>query len=107
MTTVTVYIHDGATLTATLDPQGTTVAANTKRVIKSAALVNVTGAPVVCSVAIVDAAAAIHTKISAKPIAAGETYNCPELIGKGMSALSVVKASGLGVLFDYTAAEIV
>jgi hypothetical protein len=107
MTTTTAYINEGATLTATLDAQGTVVPANTKRIIKSAALVNTTAAPVVCSVSIVDAAAGIHPKVSARTLAVNETYHCPELIGKGINAGGVVKASGLGVSFDYTATDIV
>jgi hypothetical protein len=104
---ITTYIFDGTTLTATLDQQGTTVPANTVRIIKSATLVNTTGAPVLCTVSFVDAAAAVHPKISARAIAAGESYNCPELIGKGLNAAGVIKASGLGVAFDYTATDIV
>jgi hypothetical protein len=77
------------------------------RIIKSATLVNTTGAPVACTVSFVDAAAGVHPKISARSLAAGESYNCPELIGKGLKAGGVVKASGLGVAFDYTATDIV
>lgn len=104
---ISTYIFDGATLTATLDAQGTAVPASTTRIIKSATLVNTTAAPVLCTVSLVDASAVVHPKISARAVAAGESYNCPELVGKGMSAAGQVKASGLGVSFDYTATDIV
>lgn len=107
MPAITPYIYVGGTLTGALTAQGTAVAANTKRIIQSASLVNPTGAPVACSVTILDGSAVSHPKISAKNIPAGDTYNCPELIGKGVEALGVVQALGAGVLFDYTAVDIV
>jgi hypothetical protein len=101
------YVYEGGTLTGALSDQGTVVAANTKRIIQSAALVNTTAAPVLCTVNFVDGGTGVHPKISARPVAAGETYLCPELIGKGINQLGKIQALGLGVSFDYTAIEIV
>ena len=107
MPQITPYIYEGGTLTAALTDQGTAVANATKRIIQAATLVNTTGAPVVCTVIFIDSASASRAKISARPVAAGESYNCPELVGKGILALGKVQASGLGVSFDYTAVDIV
>lgn len=107
MGTTTIYVHEGATLTATLDIQGTVVPVNAKRVIKSAALVNTTAAPVLCSVSFVSEDASVHPKIVERALGVNESYLCPELIGKGLLAGGSVKASGLGVSFDYTSTEIV
>lgn len=101
------YVFDGAVLGAALATQGSVVPLSTTRIIRSATLVNTTAAPVVCSVQVLDAAAASHPKISARAIAAGETYNCPELVGKGINAGGALQAMGLGVSFDYTATDIV
>jgi hypothetical protein len=103
----TPYIYDGAILGAALASQGTVVPTATSRIIKSASLVNPTAAPVVCSVSVLDAGGASHPKISGRAIAAGETYFCPELVGKGINAGGVVQAMGAGVSFDYTATDIV
>lgn len=107
MPQIKTFIFDGSTLTAAMTDQGAIVAVNTKRVIQSASLVNTTTAPVPCSVNFVDAGGVARPKISARPVAAGETYNCPELVGKGINALGKVQALGAGVSFDYTAIEIV
>lgn len=107
MSKISPYIYEGGILGAALADQGVAVAANTKRIIQSAALVNTTAAPVLCSVQLFDEANVGHPKISARPIAPGETYLCPELIGKGLNALGKVQALGAGVSFDYTAVDIV
>jgi hypothetical protein len=104
---VTPYIYDGGTLTAAATQQGTTVPALTKRIIKSASLVNTTGAPIAATVSLVTAAAAVITHISARPIAAGESYPCPELIGKGLNTGGFVQALGNGLTFMYTATDFV
>lgn len=108
MTTL-VYIFDSAVLTGVAAAQGTAVGSLTRRVIKSASLTNTTAAAVACSVYLVasGSASAGNTFISARAVAAGETYNCPELIGKGLNAGGTVQALGAGVSFAYTASEIV
>lgn len=108
--TNTVYIFDGAQLTASAATYGTTVGALTKRVVKSAQLCNTTAGAVACTVYLVPSggtAGASNTYISARSIAAGETYNCPELIGQGLNAGGFVQALGLNVTFKYTAVDIV
>lgn len=107
MPSIVPIIFMGGTLTAALTDQGSIVPASHKRIIQSATLVNTTAATVPCTVNFVDAAAGVRPKISARPLIAGESYNCPELIGKGMEALGKVQAMGLGVSFDYTAVDIV
>lgn len=104
------YIFEGAVLTGAAATYGVVVPTATKRIIKSASLTNTTAAPVVCSVYLVPSggtAGTANIKISARTIAVGETYNCPELIGKGLNAAGFVQALGTGVTFDYTATEIV
>jgi len=108
--TTFVYIVDGAVLTAAATTQGAVVPALTRRIIKSASLTNTTAAPVAASVNLVPlagTATAANTFISLRPIAAGETYNCPELIGKGLNPGGFVQALGLGVSFAYSASDIV
>lgn len=104
---VTPYVFDGAVLGAAASQQGETVPALTKRVIKSASLVNTTGAPVPGTVALVTAGGTVITHISARPIAAGESYPCPELISKGMNPGGHVQALGDGLTFMYTATDFV
>lgn len=106
----TPYVFDGGALTGAAATQGTTVPALTKRVIKSAKLVNTTGAPIAATVYFVPSggtAGASNTLISAKSIAAGETYNCPELVNEGLNAGGFVQALGNGLTFKYTAIDIV
>lgn len=107
---ITPYIFDGAVLTATAATQGTVVAALTRRVIKAASIINTTGAPVAATVYLVPSggtAGAANTIVSARSIAAGETYPCPELNGQGLNAAGFVQAMGLGLTFKYTALDIV
>ena len=108
--TTSVYVFDGGQLTGSAATYGTVVAALTKRVIKSATLTNTTGAPVACTVYLVPSggtAGATNTVISARSIAAGETYNCPELVNQGLGPSGFVQALGLNVTFKYTATDIV
>lgn len=104
---VTPYIYDGAVLTAVATQQGTTVPALTKRIIKAATLVNTTAAPVAGTVNIVAPDATVIPHIPARPIAAGESYPCPELIGKGINPGGLVQALGAGLTFSYTATDFV
>ena len=104
---VTPYIYDGAVLGAAASQQGTAVPALTKRVIKSASLVNTTGAPIPGTVQMVTSDSTTITHISARPIAAGENYPCPELINKGLNPGGIVQALGAGLTFMYTATDFV
>jgi hypothetical protein len=105
---VTPYIFDGAALGAALTDMGTAAPALTKRIIKSASLINTTAAPIAGTVAIVNGAGTLTiTHISARPIAAGETYPCFELINKGVNPGGKVQAMGAGLTFTYTAIDIV
>ena len=80
--TTKLYIFDGAVATGAAAAMGAVVDASTKRIITSAALVNTTAAPIPATVSLGVAASTGNTLISARPIAAGETYLCPELIGR-------------------------
>jgi hypothetical protein len=103
------YVFDGAVLAAGAAPQGTAVGALTRRVITAAALVNSTAGAVAATVNLVPsggAAGAGNVLISARPIAPGETYFCPELIGQGLNAGGTVQALGAGLTFKYAAKDI-
>lgn len=83
-----------------------TVPILTRSRICNATLTNTTAAPVACTVHLVttgDAPAAKNQKISARPIAAGETYLCPELIGRILEPGDTIQALGLGVSLDVSA----
>jgi uncharacterized membrane protein YjjB (DUF3815 family) len=103
------YVHEGAILAAAAGVQGAAVGTLTKRVITAAALVNTTAAPVAASVYLVPsggAADASRCLISARTIAPGETYFCPELINQGLSAGGTVQALGAGLTFRYTGRDL-
>lgn len=104
---VTPYVFDGAVLAAIAAQQGTTVPALTKRVIKSASLVNTTAAPIAGTVNLVTGDGTVIPHIPARPIAVGESYPCPELINKGLNPGGFVQALGLGLTFMYTATDFV
>ena len=101
-----IYVFEGGTLTAASVLQGVAVPAGTKRVIRSAELVNDTGAAIICTVVIKDSAGVDRPKISARTVDPGETYLCPELINKGMLAVAGVYALGNGAKFSYTATDV-
>lgn len=106
-----IYIFDGGALAATAAIQGAAVPANTRRVIRSASLVNKTGVPILGTVYLVKSGGAAgdpgSTRIAARAIAAGETYPCPELVNRGMNAGGAVWALGNGLEFEYTATDVV
>jgi hypothetical protein len=107
---ITPYTPDPQLLTNAATQQGAAVPALTKRVIKSAALVNTTAAPIPATVYLVPAGVAVgaaNTLISARPIAAGETYPCPELVSQGLGPGGTVQALGPGLTFKYTATDFV
>lgn len=107
--TIQSYIFDGGALTAAQAQQGTAVGSGTKRIITAAALVNTTGAAVQATVCLVPsggAAAAANTLISARTIAPGETYFCPELVNQGLNSGGFVSALGNGLTFKFAAKDI-
>lgn len=108
--TTSVVVVDGAQLTAAAATYGSVVGANTKRIIKAATLTNTTAGAVACTVYLVPSggtAGASNTVISALSIAAGASYSCPELIGRGLNAGGFLQALGLNVTLGYTAVDVV
>lgn len=82
----------------------------TRAVTKSAQLTNTTAGAVACTVYIVPsggAAGATNTVISARSVAAGETYNCPEMINQVIEAGGTIQALGNGVTLTVSGIEIV
>ena len=107
--TTTIYIAPSAVLLATNDTYGNVVGPTAKRIIRGATLTNTTAAAVACTVYLVPSggtAGASNTYISARSINPGESYQCPELINKGIGPGGYVQAFGLGVTFNYTATDI-
>lgn len=107
---VTPYIFDGGALTGAAATQGAAVPLLTKRVIKAASAINTTAAPIALSVYLVPsggAAGSGNILISARSIAAGESYQCPELVNQGMNAGGFLQALGNGLTFKYTAVDFV
>ena len=110
MASTGIYIFDGGALTGSAVTQGTVVPTGKKRVIKAASLCNTTGGVVTATVYLVPsggAAGASNTYISGRPIAAGETYPCPELVNQGLNEGGFVQALGNGLTFKYTSQEFV
>jgi hypothetical protein len=104
------YAPDAAVLTGAASQQGNAVPASTKRIIISAVLVNTTGATVPATVNLVPsggAAGSGNAAISARGIAAGESYLCPELIGQGLGPGGTVWGLGTGLTFKYTAKDLI
>lgn len=104
------YVHEGAVLGADTQVEGAVVGNLTKRIITAAALINTTGAAVAASVWLVPSGGnpgAANCLISARSIAPGETYFCPELINQGLNQGGSVQATGAGLTFRYAARDIV
>lgn len=82
----------------------------TKAVVKSAQLTNTTGGAVACTVYAVPSGGAVgaaNTIVSARSVAAGETYNCPELVNQVIEAGGTIQALGNGVTLTVSGIEIV
>ena len=82
----------------------------TKAVIKSAQLTNTTAGAVACTVYLIPSggtAGATNTFISARSIAVGETYNCPELVNAVLEAGGFIQSLGLNVTLTVSGIEIV
>lgn len=79
-----------------------TAPAGTKAVIKSGSIANTTAGAVSATVTL-----AGLTLISASPIAAGETYTCPELVNHVLNPGDTIQGLGLALTFAVSGAEIV
>lgn len=105
------YFFDGGNVTAVAVTQGTAVAANTRRRITAAIICNSTAVAKTFTAHVIPsggAAAATNMYISARTIAPGESYTCPELVGRGMNAGGFVQALAdvTGMTFKYEAIDI-
>lgn len=83
-----------------------TAPASTRERICNATLTNDTAAVITCTVHIVSSggsAGSLNKKISAYPLAPGETYTCPELIGRVLEPGDTIQALGNGAAFDVSA----
>lgn len=72
----------------------------------NATLTNATGGNVACTVNTItsgDTAANKNRKISARTVYDGETYPCPELIGRVLEPGDFIQALGLNVSLDISA----
>jgi hypothetical protein len=104
------YVHEGSVLTGDLTIQGEAVGTLTKRILTAAALVNTTAAAIPATVHLVPKGGVIGPAtclISARTIAAGETYFCPELINQGLKEGGTVQALGAGLTFRHAGRDIV
>lgn len=87
-------------------------AVNCKTVIDKFTVTNTTGAPVTFSVNLVasgGAASAANCVLSVKSIAAGETYNCPEVVGQSLESggfVSTLAGAATSLTISATGREI-
>ena len=106
MSTVPTVLVAGVQLTGAALPYATGSAGN-RTTIKSASVTNTTAGVVALTVYRVPSggtAGASNTVISARSIAVGETYNCPELVNKVLHAGDTIQAMGLNLSFDVSGA---
>lgn len=104
------YTTDPITLAAAAGVVGTVVPDLTTRVIKAATITNPTAGAIAASVYCVPSGGApgiANVMISARAIAPGESYPCPELISQGLNPGGTVQALGAGLVIKYTATEFV
>src|SRR5437867_2072369 len=83
------YFFDGGNVAVAVTTQGDVIPANTKRKITGAAVCNSTAVAKTFTAYLVPSggtAGATNVYISARTIAPGETYMCPELVGRGQNA---------------------
>ena len=100
------YFFDAANVPVAITTQGEIVPANTKRKITAAVVINTTGVAKTFTVYLVPsggAAAVSNTVISARTIAPGESYTCPELVGRGLNAGGFLQTASdvAGLTFKY------
>lgn len=109
MTTTAKRLVPGSALTGAAATYYTAPAL-TRAVTRSAQLTNTTAGVVACTVYVVPSggtAGATNTVISARSIAAGETYNCPELVNQVVETGGTIQALGNGVTLTVSGIEIV
>jgi hypothetical protein len=109
---ITTYFFDGGNVTAAAVTQGTATPANTRRRITAAVVCNSTAVAKTFTAHVIPSggtAAATNMYISARTIAPGESYTCPELVGRGMNAGGFVQvlADVTGMTFKFEALDIV
>lgn len=102
---ITNYFFDGGNITTAMVMQGDEVATNNKRKITGAVVCNDGGTPKALTVQVVGSGTATPvTVISGLIIGGGESYMCPELVGRGMSAGGYIQAmadlTGLDFKFE-------
>ena len=105
------YFFDGGNITGVAVTQGSIVQANTKRRITAAVICNPTAVAKTFTVYVIPSggtAGATNTYISARTIAPGESYTCPELVGRGLNAGGFIQALAdvTGMTFKYEALDI-
>lgn len=103
------YFFDGGQVTAAYVTQGDVVPANNKRKISAAIVCNDTAIAKTFTAQIIGSAgAAAITLISDLVINPGESYTCPELVGRGMNAGGYiqVKSDVAGMDFKFEAFNI-
>lgn len=105
------YFFAGGNVPVANTTQGEIVPANTKRKITAAAVCNSTAVAKLFTVYLVPnggAAGPTNTYISARTIAPGETYLCPELVGRGQNAGDTIQtiADVTGLTFKFEAFNI-
>jgi len=106
MSTTPTVLVAGVQLTGSAATYATGSAGN-RTTIKSASVTNTTAGVVALTVYRVPSggtAGASNTVISARSIAVGETYNCPELVNKVLHAGDTIQAMGLNLSFDASGA---
>jgi hypothetical protein len=106
---ITNYFFDGGNVSAALVTQGDVVPANTKRKITGAVVCNDTAAAKLFTAQMVGSAGAgAVTLISARTINPGESYTCPELVGRGMGPGGYLQVSAdvTGMDFKFEALNI-
>jgi hypothetical protein len=108
--TILSYIHNGAVLAGAAAIQGVVVPDLTKRLIRAATLTNSTANAVAATVYMVPSGGnpdASNIMISARVLAPGESYPCPELVNQGLNAGGSVQALGAGLTFKYAATDFI
>lgn len=108
--TTRLYFFDGGNVTNAFATQGTVVNAQTQRQISAANVTNTTGATINFTLTLVPylgTSGTTNTYISARPIEAGESYSCSEILGLGLNAQGFLQAKGSanGLTFKYSAVE--
>ena len=106
MSTVPTVLVAGVALTGSVATYYTAPTGN-RVTVKSASVTNTTAGVVALTLYRVPSggsAGATNTVISARNIAAGETYNCPELVNKVLHAGDTIQALGLNLSLDVSGA---